>query len=187
MPTIRAYRPSDEARWLQCRVLGFLPTNYYDDVKVAKTRLIPGSIELVAEDGGEIVGILDVEIDGDAATIDTIAVHPSAQRRGIANALLDEALRLLPPTVRTIDAWTREDAAANAWYVSAGFHENYRYLHVYVGEGDPPLPGPPGMSAAISSFHHAPIERESEVRGAYRRVYVCRQYLRGLDGITSTN
>jgi ribosomal protein S18 acetylase RimI-like enzyme len=180
MPTIRAYRPSDEASWLQCRVLGFLPTNYYDDVKVAKTTLIPGSIELVAEAGGEIVGILDVEVDGDAATIDTIAVHPSAQRRSIANALLDEALRLLPPTVRTIDAWTREDAAANAWYVSAGFHENYRYLHVYVGDGDPPFPGPPGMSSPIMAFVHAPIERESEARDTYRRVYVCRQYLRTL-------
>jgi ribosomal protein S18 acetylase RimI-like enzyme len=180
MPTIRAYRASDEASWLQCRVLGFLHTNYYDDVKVAKTRLIPGSIELVAEAGGEIVGILDVEVDGDAATIDTIAVHPSAQRRGIANALLDEALRLLPPMVRTIDAWTREDDAANAWYVSAGFRENYRYLHVYVGDGDPPFPGPPGMSAPIMAFVHAPIEQEAEARGVYRRVYVCRQYVRTL-------
>ncbi len=80
MPTIRAYRPADEPSWLQCRLLSFFATDYYDDVKIAKTPLAPGSIELVAERDGEVVGILDVEIDGDAATIDALAVHPTAQR-----------------------------------------------------------------------------------------------------------
>lgn len=178
MPTIRAYRPADEPSWLQCRLLSFFATDYYDDVKVAKTPLAPGSIELVAERDGEVVGILDVEIDGDAATIDTIAVHPTAQRTGLANALLYAALDLLPPKVATLDAWTREDAAANAWYLAAGFRETHRYLHVYVGDGDPTFPGPEGMSSPVIAFMHAPIEREVEVREVYRRVYVCRQYLR---------
>ncbi|MDF1480418.1 GNAT family N-acetyltransferase [Leifsonia sp. H3M29-4] len=178
MPTIRAYRPADEPSWLQCRLLSFFATDYYDDVKVAKTRLAPGSIELVAERDGEVVGILDVENDGDAATIDTLAVHPTAQRTGLASALLDAALAQLPPTVTTLDAWTREDAAANAWYVAAGFRETYRYLHVYVGDGDPTFPGPEGMSSPVIAFMHAPIEQEAELREAYRRVYVCRRFVR---------
>lgn len=178
MPSIRPYLPTDEPGWLQCRLLSFFHTDYYDDVKVAKTVLLPGSIELVAERDGQIVGILDVEIDGDAATIDTIAVHPSAQRAGIADALLAAALDLLPPTIATLDAWTREDAAANAWYVAAGFHEAYRYIHVYVGEGDPTFPGPEGLSSPVVAFMHAPIEREAELRERYRRVYVCRRYVR---------
>ncbi len=175
--TVRRYTARDEAGWLRCRVLGFLDSNYYDDVKNVKTALLPGSIELVAELDGEIVGILDVEIDGHAATIDTVAVHPSAQRRGVAKALFAEALSLLPASVAAVDAWTREDAAANAWYTSAGFRENYRYLHVYVGESDPPLAGPPGMSAPVAAFVHAPIELETTARATYRRVYVCRQYV----------
>jgi ribosomal protein S18 acetylase RimI-like enzyme len=57
-------------------------------------------------------------------------VHPTVQRTSLASALLDAALAQLPPTVTTLDAWTREDAPANAWYVAAGFRETYRYLHV---------------------------------------------------------
>jgi len=39
--------------------------------------------ELVAEDCGAIVGVLDLSAEGQLATIDTIAVHPDHQWRGI--------------------------------------------------------------------------------------------------------
>lgn len=169
--TIRAYRPTDEPAWLRCRLLSFFDTDYFDDVKVAKTRLEPDGLELVAE------------IDDDEATIDSIAVLPHARRHGIARRLLDQAiaeLRAVRASVTTLDAWTRETPAANAWYQANGFVEKYRYLHVYRSEGDPELPKPDGMSAPVTAFLHAPIEREAELRAAFRRVHLCRQYVRSL-------
>ncbi|WP_286166757.1 GNAT family N-acetyltransferase [Arthrobacter sp. AQ5-05] len=94
----------------------------------------------MAEDNGTIVGLLDIEPNGDSATIDSIAVHPSARQQGIATALLAEALPRLPFGTRTLDTWTREDAAANGWYQGNCFEEAYRYyryLHVYKGDKDP--------------------------------------------------
>lgn len=174
---IRDYRTPDEPAWLQCRLLSFFGTDYYDDVKIAKTVLAPDHIELVVERDGTIVGLIDVEIEADAATIDSIAVHPSAQRLGLGSALLEAAMQRLPTRVRTLDAWTREHPGTNAWYQAVGFRENYRYLHVYRGDDDPAFPGPEGMSSPIIAMMHAPIEREPELRAAYRRVCVCRQYL----------
>ncbi|MFI2361836.1 GNAT family N-acetyltransferase [Promicromonospora sp. NPDC019610] len=182
--TVRPYLPDDEPGWLRCRVLAFLDTQYYDDVTPHRTSFDLPAVCLVAvADDGTICGLLDVEIDGDAATIDTVAVHPDHGRRGIATALLDAAI----PQVRaagatTLDAWTREDAAANAWYLRSGFAENHRYLHVYKG-GDDPAAGfaaPDGLSTPVIAFLHADISREAELRARFTRVHVCRQYLRRL-------
>jgi len=174
---IRRYTAVDEPGWLQCRLLSMFQTDFYDDVKVAKTRFEGEHIELVADYDGAIVGLIDVTIDGDAATIDSIAVHPTAQRAGVGRGLLASAREQLPPTVRTLDAWTRENPASNAWYEAAGFTDNYRFMHVYRGEDDPPFSGPPGMSVPVLAYMHASMEREDELRATYKRVYVCRQYL----------
>lgn len=136
--TVRAYRPADESGWLRCRVLAFLSTQYYDDVKPHRTVLAEPSIALVAvSPTGEIIGILDVQVDGNAATIDIVATHPDHQGAGVGSALLREVLSHLEAArVETLDAWTREDVAANRWYRSHGFSEQYRYLHVYLNDGD---------------------------------------------------
>jgi len=42
--SIRPYEPRDEAKWLQCRLLSFFDTDYYYDVKIAKTPLPSDSI-----------------------------------------------------------------------------------------------------------------------------------------------
>ncbi|MGL3807707.1 GNAT family N-acetyltransferase [Paeniglutamicibacter sp. R2-26] len=182
MYTIRAYHPSDEPQWLECRLLGFFGTNYYDDVKTAKTVLPDPQLCFVAEDGGRVLGLIDVEVDGQGATIDSIAVRPDAQRRGIAGALLRHATERLPAGVRTLDAWTREDAGANAWYRSSGFLENHRYLHVYKNWDEPNdgYASPHGLSAPVMAFMHADIEHEAALRERHARVYICRQYLKQL-------
>lgn len=179
MFSVRPYLPSDEPAWLRCRVLAFLNTNYYDDVWQTRPLEDDLAIALVAVDGEQLVGLIDITIDGAAATIDTIAVHPDAQRSGIGTALLAAAREQLPAGITTLDAWTREDAAANAWYQSRGFTENQRYLQVYKGWDDPSegFTSPEGMSAPVIAFLHAPIEREAEFRARFRRVYICRQYL----------
>jgi ribosomal protein S18 acetylase RimI-like enzyme len=179
---VRPYQPSDESSWLRCRVLSFLGTQYYDDVKSHRTVLADPSIALVAvTPTNEIIGILDVEIDGASATIDTIATHPDRQGVGVATALLREALSSLESAnIATLDAWTREDVAANRWYQRHGFTEQYRYLHVYVSDGDDDtgFTTPDGLSTPVTVFAHGRIEDEARMRTRFRRVYVCRQYLR---------
>ncbi len=181
---IRTYHPADERSWLRCRLLSFAETCYYDDVYVARPAGDDLGVALVAvtgESGGdEVLGLIDVTIDGPAATIDSIAVRPDAQRGGLATALLQAALAALPSPVTTLDAWTREDAAANSWYRARGFVENYRYLHVYKSWDEPGdgFATPQGLSAPVTAFMHAAIDSEEQMRQRFRRVYVCRQYLR---------
>ncbi len=176
---VRPFRDSDASSWLRCRVVAFLATNYFDDVVTAKPAYDLPSVELVAVLGDEVVGVLDVAIDGALATIETIATHPDHARRGIARDLLVEALRVLPSTAITLDAWTREDAAANAWYQSCGFRETFRYLHVYSrsdGEVASSIVSTrPGLTP-VAAFFHASIDNEVLLRAEYERVYVCRRY-----------
>ncbi len=182
--TVRPYMLADEPGWLRCRALAFLGTQYYDDVKPRRTTFDQPAIVLVAvSDDGVVAGLLDVEIDGDTATIDTVAVHPDHTRQGIATALLDAAIpQLRASDVTSLDAWTREDEAANAWYHRSGFRENFRYLHVHK-DGDESAEGfttPGGLSAPVTAFMHADISLQEEMRARFARVYVCRQYLRRL-------
>lgn len=181
---VRSYASSDEVGWVRCRALSFLSTQYYDDVKPQRTPLIEPSIALVATSpSNDLVGLLDVEIDGDSATIDTVAVYPDYQGGGVATALLDACLPLLRVRgVAVLDAWTREDAAANGWYRKNEFIEKVRYMHVYLGEGDDAteFESPKGLSAPVMAFLHGRSEDEASLRSRYRRVYVCRQYVRTL-------
>ncbi len=176
---VRPYQPSDERGWLVCRLLSFFDTCYYDDVHTSRTAFDLPSIQLVAELEGQIVGLLDVEIDGTAATIDSIAVHPDHQRGGIASTLLTAALQELPSSVLTLDAWTREDPSALGWYRRRGFGERYRYLHVYKN-GDGSTAGftaPQPLTVVVHAFCHAQIQDEAELRSKFDRVYVCTQFL----------
>lgn len=176
---VRDYLPADEPSWLRCRVLGFLATNYYDDVWQAKRR---ADLELVAVAGGEVAGLLDVSVPGAEATIDNVVVHPDHQGRGIATALLEEAVRRLERCgVTTLDAWTREDKAALGWYARNGFEESSRYLHVHASadEVGTVVIARHGLVAA-GAFLHARIERETEMRQRFERVHVCRRMVRSL-------
>lgn len=192
---IRPFQPADSESWLRCRVLSFLHTQYYDDVKQVRTVLAEPAIALVATavldqvdqrndlDTGSVLGLLDIEIHGDAATIDTIATHPDEQGRGLATALLQRALALLAEReVATLEAWTREDESANAWYRRNGFAETFRYLHVHLGDDDDAtgFETPQGCSRPVTAFVHAPIEREAELRDRFNRVYICRRYVRNV-------
>jgi GNAT superfamily N-acetyltransferase len=141
---IRPYRTEDERGWVVCRVLSFLDSAFFDDVRQAKEHYERPSIELVAERNGEIVGLIDVECEeepgsvceerpGLGAMIWHLAVHPEHQRNGVATQLLREAELLAKARgVERFEAWTRDDPGTRAWYESTGFELIYSYLHVYV-------------------------------------------------------
>ncbi|TDD64409.1 GNAT family N-acetyltransferase [Jiangella aurantiaca] len=182
---IRPYKDADAQSWLRCRLLSFFPTQYYDDVVTQRPSLDEPSIRLVGIVGDDVVGILDVSISDDAATIETVAVLPELARMGTATRLLHTALpELRRHDVQTLGAWTREDPAANAWYQANGFDERFRYLHVYKDwdEDDTAFAAPDGLRP-VRVFAHAPIEREAQMRARFRRVYVCRQYLLDLNSL----
>jgi ribosomal protein S18 acetylase RimI-like enzyme len=84
-----------ETSWLRCRALSFLDTAYFDDVKKTKTDIVSPGFELVAVEGdGPVVGIVDVTVEGALATIDTVAVHPDHQHRGIGRAMRQQFTRV---------------------------------------------------------------------------------------------
>jgi GNAT superfamily N-acetyltransferase len=181
---IRPYLDTDADGWLQCRLLlSFFRTQYYDDVVIERPSYTSPSIQLVAVADDVVVGLLDIETSGEAATIEVIAVHPAYARQGVATALLNRALTQLRIWgAKTLDAWTREDEAANRWYCFQHFSEQHRYLHVHK-EWDDDTAGfsaPEGLSAPVRAFSHAPLNQEADVRSRFRRVYQCRQYVRDL-------
>lgn len=175
---IRPYDPGDENSWLRCRALSFLNTSYFDDVW--QKRPEAPDIQLVAVEDGVVVGLLDIEVEQQLATIDTVATHPDHRGRGLASTLLTRALTELPAGTVTLDAWTREDEPALAWYRARGFVESDHYLHVYKSWEDPGdgWESPDQLSTPITAFCHAAIEDEAHLRARFSRIYVCRRFSR---------
>ncbi len=187
---IRDYERADERDWLRCRVLAFLGTAYFDDIMTAKKSPAAGA-ELVAVDSGVVVGVLDLSVDGDLATIDTIAVHPDYQHQGIGTRLFELACaRAASLGAAAIDAWTRDDEATLRWYRARGMRESHHYLHVYAdyyadaAEPARAVQALPGLTP-IKVFLHVALEHEAEMRARFRRVYVCRRFAIALTGQTA--
>jgi ribosomal protein S18 acetylase RimI-like enzyme len=175
---VRDYTPADERMWVHCRALAFLDTSYFDDVVTSKPDCQAG-LQLVATNGTDLVGVLDASIDGDAGTIDTLAVHPDHRRRGIAGGLWREiSARLLAGGVSSVDAWTRDDERTLAWYRAHGFHERSRYLHVYASTTAEARAafGDRADLMPITGFFHAWTDHETRLREEFRRVHICRQF-----------
>lgn len=190
---IRQYAPPDEEGWLRCRVLSFLHSPYYDDVYREKETYRNPAIELVAVEGEEVVGLIDVELDTPDRSVCSgrpgggmiwhLAVHPDHQRDGIATELLDEAgRRARSVEVTYLEAWTRDDPAAVSWYRARGFDLGDSYLHVYLSAADAD-----GFGKQIAdglriqaAFAHYVGEEADAMREAFDRVHDCQQFVLAL-------
>ncbi|GAB4061918.1 GNAT family N-acetyltransferase [Angustibacter speluncae] len=174
---VRPYEPADEVGWLRCRVLSFLATAYFDDVVAAKPRYEERSVELVAVDDGAVVGVLDLTLPDDpagAATVETVAVHPDHQGRGVGTALLAAVEARVAGGCGEVEAWTRDDPATLGWYRARGFTEDSHYLHVHK-DWDEPTDRVEGLPLVKGFLHCTDLSREAELRARFRRVHVCRR------------
>jgi GNAT superfamily N-acetyltransferase len=190
--TVRAYTPSDETSWLRCRVLAFLDTSFFDAVVPSRPAIEAPGLELVVVDETEaVVALMDTGVDGDLATIDTVAVHPDHRRRGLGRQLLDHTRAWACSAGATLDAWTRDDTDTLAWYRSMGFAESDHYLHVYAFHyTDPAEPARaiaearPGLRPVLV-FGHAPLADEDRLRSEFARVHVARHFTMTICAMTT--
>jgi ribosomal-protein-alanine N-acetyltransferase len=97
----------------------------------------PGVVALVAEKGGEPVGLVMVRAVADEAEILTLAVLPSARRRGVGAALMRAALAEAARFgARRLFLEVAEDnAAAAGLYARLGFVEVGRRRGYYARGG----------------------------------------------------
>ncbi|MCH4011467.1 MAG: GNAT family N-acetyltransferase [Furfurilactobacillus sp.] len=147
---IRDYRPADEQSWLQCRVLSFMDSSYFQDVQQHRQTFARPSVELVVIQENKIIGLIDAEIDSQSMTdkqesgamIWNLAVLPEYRRQGIAKDLWQAMRkRLLDQDIHYCELWTQEDVPANRFYQHNGFKldTNATYLRCKIGGRELPL------------------------------------------------
>ncbi|MGL5677120.1 MAG: GNAT family N-acetyltransferase [Cellulosilyticaceae bacterium] len=193
--TIRAYQDTDEPEWVRCRVLSFLDSSYYDDVKREKEQYDHPSICLIAEHANRMIGFIDVEYEESrgevcylkgslGANIWHLGVLPEYRSRGIAGMLWEQAKALLiERDIQRVELWTQDDVPANKWYEKQGFKLTWSYLNIFV-YGDDKDPSKSYINHKVLGKifgmrclnFEAPIERKYEFMSRYERVHEVRLY-----------
>jgi GNAT superfamily N-acetyltransferase len=189
---MRPYVDADERAWVECRVLAFLDSAYFDAVEREKEHYKRPSIELVAEMDGTVVGLIDVECEEEPGTVCEdrpglggmiwhIAVLRDFRRQGIGSRLLaaaEEAARARG--IERFEAWTRDDPWVQKWYESHGFEQIRSYLHVYM-HGRSEITGVVSAELELKPvkiFAHYTGDRPDEIRARFERVHDCVCYER---------
>ncbi|ATD31584.1 GNAT family N-acetyltransferase [Macrococcoides bohemicum] len=176
------YSSKYEDSWIRCRTLAFLYTQYYDDVLQTKPKI--DGIELICVENNQVIGLLDIEIKNaycsydkyrKSAMIETIAVHPDYQSKGIGQKLLEVAEeRLKLEGIDYLEVWTREDDSSNQWYIKNGFSQFNSYFHVFTSEGV--NTGNPHFHP-VFTFGHV-TDRKLIDEALVDRIYECRGYVK---------
>lgn len=191
---IRQYEPNDEIGWVRCRVLSFLDTAYFDNVLTEKETYQNPSIELVAVEDGQIVGLLDIEYDNSENVVCTrseglggmiwhIATHPDYQRRGIGRKLLEEAERTAKEKgLVYLEAWTRDDEWVNEWYQKNGFKKVSSYLHVILEgkEVEDVITVEKPSFKVMQAFAHYSGDEKDNIKSKFNRVHECNCYIKNI-------
>ncbi|MGP4071073.1 GNAT family N-acetyltransferase [Piscibacillus sp. B03] len=193
---IREYNSSNEVGWLRCRVLSFLNTAYFDNVLNQKEIYNNPSIELVAINNGEVVGLLDIEyekkendvctgVGGIGGMIWHIATHPDHQRKGIATKLLEAGESICRNRgIDYLEAWTRDDEWVNNWYKSRGFNQVSSYYHVFIGgsqEAEAATTAKIPNFKLLQGFAHYSGDQVDDIKSKFKRVHECRCYEKELN------
>lgn len=183
---IRRYEAVDEQGWVRCRVLAFLDTAFFDDVRREKEHYDGPAVELVALAGKLVVGLLDLELEPAPGVLwDTearggviwhVAVHPDFRRRGIGSALVRRGVELARTAgLQIVQAWTRDDPWVHSWYEACGFRKRYSYLHVYLQPNEVAAEvtmRTEGLRPVLAFAHYVggpPVE--DELRARYARTH----------------
>ncbi len=190
---VRPYADADERGWVECRVLAFLDSAYYDAVEREKEHYERPSIELVAEVDGEVVGLIDVELEEEPGTVCEdrpglggmiwhIAVLRDFRRQGIASRLLAAAEEAARATRASSGSRRGRETTrgCSSWYESHGFVQISSYLHVYV-HGKSETDGVIGAELdlkPVKVFAHYTGDRRDEIRARFERVHDCVCYER---------
>lgn len=193
---IREYSGSDKQSWIECRVLSFLDSSYFDDVQNFREEYDNPVIQMVAVDDGKVVGFLDCEyekIAGDVCyfkgerggVIWHLGVLPAYRKQGIANQLWEATKEKLSAVgIVRVEVWTQDDAAATAWYRKNNFKFREAYLNAFIkGTAQDKviqkyvnLPKI-GEIYGIRNFNfEAPIERKEELAKICYRLHEVRAY-----------
>lgn len=187
---IREYRNTDNLEWVRCRVLSFLDSAYFDNVLREKEHYKNPAIELAAEAGGKIVGLIDVEYETEkgavcyyanelGGVIWHLAVLPEYRNEGIATSLLDKAITILKTKdIKKLEAWTRDDKWVNDWYKNKGFNCKESYLHVYTEgkECDEITESKIEKLLICNCFAHYVGENIEDIKKRFKRVHECNFY-----------
>ena len=194
--TIREYKDADESGWVKCRLLSFIDCSYYDDVRKEKESYEHPSMCYIAEDDGEIVGLIDVEYEekegdfcyfkgGLGAVIWHLGVLPEYRRKGVAKKLWDTAkAALINKGVTRVEVWTQDDIAPCEWYVKQGFVLKEAYLNAYIRGSitDSTVKKYINLKNAGEIFgircfnFEAPLERKKELEQVCYRLHEVRVY-----------
>ncbi|MCL2500951.1 MAG: GNAT family N-acetyltransferase [Defluviitaleaceae bacterium] len=195
--TIREYTDADEKGWVQCRLLSFLDSSYFDDVKRDKEKYENPSVCYVAEENEMIVGFIDIEFetvagdvcyfkDGLGAVIWHLGVLPKYRRKGIAMKLWNVAKSILiEKGITHFEVWTQDDNASTAWYENQGFVFKEAYLNAFIqgSTQDDVIKQYINMDNAgeiwgIKNFNfEAPLERKKELEQVCHRLHEVRLYI----------
>jgi len=110
------------ALWLSCKGMGL---NNLDDSRNGIERFLKRNPEtcFVAENSGEVIGVIIAGNDGRRGYIYNIAVNPEYRRKGIAKALVNSALKALRDLGinKTALVVFERNADGNAFWESIGF------------------------------------------------------------------
>jgi len=145
---ITHFKQQYEQSWLRCRALAFLDSAYYDDIHTSKEAYKNPVISLIAiNDQEQVIGFLELEYEQTANSVCSkneqlpehlagmiwhVGIHPDYRKKGIAKALLNEAIQQAKEqNLQRLEAWTRDDQFVNDWYTKNGFRLKDEYVHWY--------------------------------------------------------
>lgn len=182
---ISPYTEEHERGWLHCRVLSFLQTQYYRDVYQKKEEYGGDSIELLAMENKQVIGLIDIEIESSAGEICSngdsisamlwhIAVHPDHQRKGVGELLLKAALDKLEETqVKRLEAWTKEDEFVRKWYFKNDFKIFQSYHHVQIKGEEVKLKNPVKGLSIQDAFGHFIGDDIDSIKSSANKIEEC--------------